>query len=89
MTGDLVSDGDSDDAVNATDAGDDDEEDVEELVSMAEGIYYFEHVLRLLAATHSLVAFSMLVAYYCLKVIITCTLTHFMIPWVKYKSICV
>ena len=52
-----------------TDTGDDDEEDVEEFVSMSEGIYYFEHVLRILAAMHSLVAFSMLVAYYCLKVI--------------------
>ena len=55
--------------MNGTEPGEEGgDDDVEELVSMQEGIFYFEHVLRILAAMHSLVAFSMLVAYYCLKV---------------------
>jgi len=48
--------------------GDDEEEDVEEFVSMSESSYYMEHILRILAICHSLAGFSMLVAYYCLKV---------------------
>ena len=48
--------------------GDDEEDDVEEFVSMEDSAYYMEPVLRLLAVSHSLIAFSMLIAYYCLKV---------------------
>jgi ryanodine receptor 2 len=48
--------------------GEEEEEDVEELVSMSESSYYLEHILRFLAICHSLAGFSMLVAYYCLKV---------------------
>lgn len=51
-----------------TSVGEDEEEDVEEMVSMSESSYYMEHILRCLAICHSLAAFSMLVAYYCLKV---------------------
>ncbi|XP_052768471.1 ryanodine receptor 2-like isoform X9 [Mya arenaria] len=72
LTGELLGteDSDVDDiAANMTDmGGDEEEEDVEELVSMSESSYYLEHVLRCLAICHSLAAFSMLVAYYCLKV---------------------
>jgi len=46
----------------------DEDEDIEEFVSMSESNYYLEHILRCLALCHSLAAFSMLVAYYCLKV---------------------
>lgn len=55
-------------AMNMTDAGGDEEEDVEEFVSMSESSFYMEHILRFLAICHSLAAFSMLAAYYCLKV---------------------
>lgn len=74
LTGDLLGEeeGEVDDIselFNATvEAGEDEEEDIEEMVSMSESSYYMEHILRCLAIGHSLAAFSMLVAYYCLKV---------------------
>lgn len=67
MGGDDVPD--IDDAMNITESGgEEEEEDVEEFVSMSESSYYMEYILRSLAVCHSLAAFSMLVAYYCLKV---------------------
>ena len=73
ITTDLLGDGgepEVDDSMNITDVvGDDDvEEEVEEYVSMEDSAYYMEPILRMLAVCHSLMAFSMLVAYYCLKV---------------------
>jgi len=77
LTGDLIGDEDADEDVenlvanltmDAGAGGDDEEEDVEEFVSMSESSYYMEHILRILAICHSLAGFSMLVAYYCLKV---------------------
>ena len=51
-------------------AGDDGGEDDElaELVMITEDYYYLNPCLRFLAVLHSMVAFAMLVAYYCLKV---------------------
>ena len=66
--------GDIDDATasNMTEgAGDDDggeEADPIELVIITESYYYLNYIIRTLALTHSIVAFSMLIAYYCLKV---------------------
>ena len=54
------------DASNATDGSDD--EDIEEWVSLADSLNYLGPVLRGMAVAHSIIAFSMLVAYYCLKV---------------------
>ncbi|XP_053408017.1 ryanodine receptor-like isoform X6 [Mercenaria mercenaria] len=72
LTGELMGDDEApeiDATMNLTESGgDEEEEDVEELVSMSESSYYLEHILRMLAIGHSLAAFSMLVAYYCLKV---------------------
>lgn len=43
-------------------------EDFEEEVVIQEGVTYLEPVMFSLALLHSLVSFSMLIAYYCLKV---------------------
>ncbi|KAK7790956.1 hypothetical protein R5R35_007854 [Gryllus longicercus] len=45
-----------------------DEEDPIELVHVDYDFFYMEHVLRLMAALHSLVSLAMLIAYYHLKV---------------------
>ncbi|XP_055878934.1 ryanodine receptor 2-like isoform X5 [Biomphalaria glabrata] len=55
LTSSLVPEEDEDDSLN-------------ELVIIEEEFYYLNPVIRTLALLHSLVAFSMLVAYYCLKV---------------------
>lgn len=44
------------------------EEDPLEYVAVPEDFYYMAHVMRLMAALHSLVSLAMLVAYYHLKV---------------------
>lgn len=44
------------------------EEDPPEFVEVSEDFYYMAHVMRLMAALHSLVSLAMLVAYYHLKV---------------------
>lgn len=44
------------------------EDDPEEFVIFDEDFFYMEHVMRIAAALHSLVSFSMLIAYYHLKV---------------------
>lgn len=63
--------GDSDDVANikteAENMGNDDEQD--EIVIIDESYYYLGHVIRLLAATHTLLAFILLAAYYHLKVL--------------------
>lgn len=62
--------GDAAGAGNDTDAaaGGADDDDIPE-VMLIEGDYsYLEPVLRVIAILHTLVSFSMLVAYYCLKV---------------------
>ncbi|XP_012937590.1 ryanodine receptor [Aplysia californica] len=48
--------------------GEEEEEELNELVIIEEDFYYLNPIIRSLALLHSLVAFSMLVAYYCLKV---------------------
>lgn len=48
-----------------------DDEEPQELVEVAEDYYYMAHVMRLLAALHSIVSLAMLVAYYHLKVLET------------------
>lgn len=45
-----------------------DEDDLIEVIMMDPDEYYIEHMLKALAFVHSLVAFSMMVAYYVLKV---------------------
>jgi len=45
-----------------------DDEEPQEFVQVAEDYYYMAHVMRLLAALHSIVSLAMLVAYYHLKV---------------------
>ncbi|BFZ07812.1 hypothetical protein BsWGS_10847 [Bradybaena similaris] len=53
----------------ALNGGEDEEDDnLNELVIIEEEFYYLNPIIRMLAVLHSLVAFSMLVAYYCLKV---------------------
>lgn len=46
-----------------------DDEEAPEIVEVAEDYYYMAHVMRLLAALHSIVSLAMLVAYYHLKVL--------------------
>ncbi|XP_071036526.1 ryanodine receptor [Parasteatoda tepidariorum] len=46
----------------------DEDEDVEEWVVIEEKVFYLEPVIRLLAVTHSIISFCMLIAYYNLKV---------------------
>lgn len=48
--------------------GGDDDEDVEEWVVIEEKVFYLEPVIRILALTHSIISFCMLIAYYNLKV---------------------
>lgn len=45
------------------------DEDLPEIVEVSEDYYYMAHVMRLLAALHSIVSLAMLVAYYHLKVV--------------------
>jgi len=45
------------------------DEEPQEFVEVAEDYYYMAHVMRLLAAFHSIVSLAMLVAYYHLKVL--------------------
>ncbi|XP_025103910.1 ryanodine receptor-like isoform X4 [Pomacea canaliculata] len=66
VSGDL-----DDDAAAATFNGTAEEEEDDgsnEIVVIEDDFYYLEPVMRVLALLHSLTAFSMLVAYYCLKV---------------------
>ena len=51
------------------------DEDVQEFVEVSEDYYYMAHVMRLLAALHSIVSLAMLVAYYHLKVLETRIIT--------------
>lgn len=46
----------------------DDEEDLIELVHVDEDFFYMAHLMRLMAALHTLVSLAMLIAYYHLKV---------------------
>lgn len=55
---------DSDDGVH----GGDDDVDMEEWVVIEEKVFYLEPVIRILALTHSIISFCMLIAYYNLKV---------------------
>jgi len=48
--------------------GEDDDEDLIELVHVDEDFFYMAHVMRLMAALHTLVSLAMLIAYYHLKV---------------------
>jgi len=45
------------------------DEEPQEFVEVSEDYYYMAHVMRLLAAFHSIVSLAMLVAYYHLKVL--------------------
>ncbi|KAK3736855.1 hypothetical protein RRG08_000604 [Elysia crispata] len=47
---------------------DDDDDNLSEAVIIEEDFYYLNPIIRTLAILHTLMAFSMLVAYYCLKV---------------------
>ena len=47
---------------------DEDEADLEEIVTIEGNFSYLEIVMRCLAVMHTLISFSMLVGYYCLKV---------------------
>ena len=48
--------------------GEEEESDIPEMVDISENVSYLAPLIRLLAMLHTFVAFSMLVAYYCLKV---------------------
>uniref|UniRef100_T1E1N4 Putative ryanodine receptor n=1 Tax=Cupiennius salei TaxID=6928 RepID=T1E1N4_CUPSA len=48
--------------------GGDDDEDLEEWVVIEEKVFYLEPVIRILALSHSIISFCMLIAYYNLKV---------------------
>jgi ryanodine receptor 2 len=52
----------------ADSGGEDDDEDLIELVHVDEDFFYMAHVMRLMAALHTLVSLAMLIAYYHLKV---------------------
>ena len=52
--------------MNGTEGGE--EEDFQEIIVMEGDTSYMEHLMRLCSVIHSLVSFSMLIAYYCLKV---------------------
>ncbi len=55
--------------VEATsESGGDELEEQVEIIMMDADRYYFEYILKILAFTHSLVSFAMLIAYYVLKV---------------------
>lgn len=56
---------DGSDDTNGTDTH---EEEFNEIVVMESDIYFREYMMQILAVFHSLVSFSMLIAYYCLKV---------------------
>jgi ryanodine receptor 2 len=58
--------GDAGDAAAAAEG--EEEEDPLEMVDISENVSYLAPLIRLLAMLHTFVAFSMLVAYYCLKV---------------------
>lgn len=47
---------------------DEEEEDLLELVEVPADFYWIAYIMRLFAATHSLISLAMLVAYYHLKV---------------------
>ena len=53
--------------------GDEEEEDAYEWVSIADNVGYLGPLLRLLALSHTLISFAMLVAYYVLKVSSGCS----------------
>lgn len=50
------------------DGSEEEDDEVQEFVEVSEDYYYMAHVMRLLAALHSIVSLAMLVAYYHLKV---------------------
>lgn len=50
------------------DGSEEEDEEAQEFVEVSEDYYYMAHVMRLLAALHSIVSLAMLVAYYHLKV---------------------
>ena len=54
--------------IGGDDGGDLDDIEPEEFIVMSDSIGYMSQLIRLLAFLHSLMAFSSLVAYYCLKV---------------------
>jgi hypothetical protein len=62
---------------------DDEEEDPIELVHVDEDFFYMAHVMRLMAALHTLVSVAMLIAYYHLKVSLNFCLPTF---WHKYLN---
>ena len=68
LTADGGSDSDSDSDSVAVSNGDDDAENIIEVIVMDPDEYYIEHIIKVLAMTHSLVAFGIMVAYYVLKV---------------------
>lgn len=57
------------------DGSEEEDEEVHEFVEVSEDYYYMAHVMRLLAALHSIVSLAMLVAYYHLKVFKTQIIT--------------
>ncbi|XP_071161899.1 ryanodine receptor-like [Mytilus edulis] len=44
------------------------EQEFDEVVAMEDDIYFREYMMQILAIAHSVISFSMLIAYYCLKV---------------------
>lgn len=58
----------STESLSGEDSGGEDDEDLIELVHVDEDFFYMAHVMRLMAALHTLVSLAMLIAYYHLKV---------------------
>lgn len=56
------------------DGSEEEDDEAQEFVEVAEDYYYMAHVMRLLALLHSIVSLAMLVAYYHLKVLETQTI---------------
>lgn len=63
LSGELGASGDG-----ANGSGEEDEEDLIELVHVDEDYFYMAHVMRLMAFIHTIVSLAMLIAYYHLKV---------------------
>ncbi|GFR86965.1 ryanodine receptor 44F, partial [Elysia marginata] len=55
-------------AISGGDGDGEGDDSLSEAVIIEEGFYYLNPIIRTLAVLHTLMAFSMLVAYYCLKV---------------------
>ncbi|RWS25891.1 ryanodine receptor-like protein, partial [Leptotrombidium deliense] len=66
-SGELIESEAANDILGSGDGENDDDEDVEEWVAIAEKVYYLKPILTMLALIHAIFAFCMLIGYYYLK----------------------